>query len=310
MRAHRVPRTETRRQDRHARTSTMRNSTWLVLGLCLAGCATSANGSEPDPLASGLAELEVLQATVNIRVEEATARCMREAGFDYVPTTSTAPAPAMELDSDEFIDVYGYGISTITIAGTEPFDPAVAGPKLDANSAIVSALDHAETAAYLDAMFGPADGALPSGCFNTSRAQITGPFDTFMAVHGQELVELWRRVDSDPDMSAARDAWAKCMRRDGYGGVSPESIRESFSARLAALAANEGDALMNLRAEERATAKADSICRHREMDAVTNRLMAEQQRVLETSQSALFDDLSQLTGSKTKTSQGSATMHS
>ncbi|MGE0309773.1 MAG: hypothetical protein AB7Q27_28875, partial [Acidimicrobiia bacterium] len=89
----------------------------------------------------------------------------------------------------------------------------------------------------------------------------------------------------------AEMAWSRCMAREGIHAADPRAVRDEISARLAALGPADSVALAALQAEERAVALIDERCATRELDAVTEGVLAAQRVRLEASGSTLFSDL-------------------
>ncbi|RIQ35936.1 hypothetical protein [Jiangella rhizosphaerae] len=183
------------------------------------------------------------------QVEELVATCMEEAGFEYIPVdpfggdTEDDPfADAFALPPEEFAREYGYGMTTL-------MNPDKAGEDevTDPNQEIRDGLSEAALEAYNRALWGdmveisdggnavavkpvgPGEGEPPAledqGCHGQARAEVYG--DDGGMVMGPDMSEfeglfedleaLRQRIESDPRMVEATEAWAACMAEAGYG---------------------------------------------------------------------------------------------
>ncbi|SEF15866.1 hypothetical protein [Jiangella alba] len=177
------------------------------------------------------------------QVEELVASCMQEAGFEYIPADPGGGeggddpfADAYSLPPDEFAREYGYGMTTLMDPGketeTEDTDP---------NKPIRDGLSEAALEQYNRALFGdtvemsgggavaiaPGDGEQSApqdqGCYGEASAEVygdeglMGDFDMseFEGLF-EDLDALRQRVESDPRMVEATEAWAACMAEAGY----------------------------------------------------------------------------------------------
>lgn len=197
------------------------------------------------------------------QVEELVASCMQEAGFEYIPVDPGGGeggddpfAEAYSLPPDEFAREYGYGMTTLMDPGkdteTEDTDP---------NAAIRDGLSEAALEEYNRALFGDAvevsgnggavsiapgeDGAptdlQDQGCHGKASAEVYGDeglmggFDMseFEGLF-EDLEALRQRVESDPRMVEATEAWAACMAEAGYSefdttGQPEETVMDRMS---------------------------------------------------------------------------------
>ncbi|NDL58026.1 hypothetical protein [Phytoactinopolyspora mesophila] len=163
-------------------------------------------------------------------VEESVAECMRDAGFEYVPTTlendDTGPNEfdeAYSLEPAEFAEQFGYGLTTIIFTSTanEPREP-------DPNEEIQENLGGAAREAHDDALWGKQDEDSGlrenSGCYDQAYAdmvddqpnldEISSEFDALF----NDVDALFDRVDRDPRVSAMVDEWRECMAGQGFSG--------------------------------------------------------------------------------------------
>ncbi|MEU4196613.1 hypothetical protein AB0E69_32225 [Kribbella sp. NPDC026611] len=175
------------------------------------------------------------------KVEDATAACMKTAGFEYVavPPEQNAKSKfsdAFNLPPDKFAEQYGYGISTIdwSKAGQDDSDP---------NTKIRNALSPAAQKAYDKALNGPNAGpngsvvALPAdggkatnsgkldlGCRGKAVEQVYGKgqdraadFKKFDSLF-KDLEALSKQIEADPGVVAATTAWSDCLADAGHAG--------------------------------------------------------------------------------------------
>lgn len=182
------------------------------------------------------------------QVEELVATCMQEAGFEYVPVdpfggdTGDDPfAEAYSLPPDEFAREYGYGMTTLMNPADGEDEEST-----DPNQEIRDGLSEAAREEYDRTLFGDAlqltedggavsvgpgeDGAPPApedmGCQGAASAEVfgedggmvTGPdLGEFEGLF-EDLDALRQRIDSDPRMVEATEAWAACMAEAGHSG--------------------------------------------------------------------------------------------
>ncbi|WP_157987469.1 hypothetical protein [Jiangella endophytica] len=199
------------------------------------------------------------------QVEELVAVCMEEAGFEYIPVdpfggeTGDDPfADAYALPPDEFAREYGYGMTTLMNPVKDEEQESA-----DPNEAIREGLSEAALEQYHIALWGegvqvsgggavsvepaPVEGGAPSapedqGCHGEARAEVYGEDDgqlmgpDFSEFEGlfEDLDALRQRIDSDPRMVEASEAWAACMAQAGYSEfdatTDPEdSVMEQMS---------------------------------------------------------------------------------
>ena len=196
------------------------------------------------------------------KVEDATAACMKAAGFEYVavPPDQNAKGKfndAFNLPPDKFAEQYGYGISTIdwSKAGDDDTNP---------NTKIRKALSPAAQKAYDKALNGPnangngavviqgsgdggpnSSGEQDLGCRGKAVKQVYG--DTKGAVDFKKFDSLFKdiqtlqkRIDSDQRVVDATTAWADCMADAGHAGYKKtEDPRNEIQQKLDALTGNQ-----------------------------------------------------------------------
>jgi hypothetical protein len=190
------------------------------------------------------------------KMEELTAACMRDAGFEYVAVPpdgdpKSAFDEAYKLPPDKFAEQYGYGISTLMFgkADEDADDP---------NTAIRNKLSAQAQKAYDKALNGGAgngvviqgetkgDSGKPKdmGCRGKAAEQVFGKpkgadpgqemrkFDSLF----KDLEALRKRIDSDPRVTEAAKAWSDCMADARYPGLKkPEEAQKKVLSRMNAL---------------------------------------------------------------------------
>lgn len=219
-------------------------------------------------------------------VEAAIGRCMSVAGFEYYPVDFTTIRTAMSSDKSapglsraEFIERYGFGITT-------QFDkPMVELSIGEQNQRVIESLGEADRVAYLRTLFGEhtdatyaagletEDFSRTGGCTRAAIEQFFSPEEMSASYFnpGDALIE------TDPRALQAIDDWFDCMVDGGYDGyLHPDDVEDSFQRRLDLLAdGNEpdelaGSAIADLQAEERAVAAVFTRCEDSVLDPVMN----------------------------------------
>jgi hypothetical protein len=234
------------------------------------------------------------------KVEEATAACMKAAGFEYVavPPESDPRSKfndAFNLPPDKFAAQYGYGISTIDWSKPDEDDS-------NPNTKIRNALSAAAKKAYDKALNGdmgdgnvvvaPKDGKstnkqLNTGCRGKSAEEVYGKGEDRMADFNKfeslfkDIEALRKRIETDQRVVDATTAWSDCLADSGHSGYKkPEETRTRVHQKLDELTGttsgpNQGKAtvsgppsfdkvdsqkLAELRKFELELAKADQAC--------------------------------------------------
>jgi hypothetical protein len=256
----------------------------LVCALGLTACGgdpaapTSSGDSGKSPLAEymgsdfvgGMGQMSVSVSSIGggsseedlakqRKVEEATAACMRDQGFRYVPVTSDGGAKpkfvdAFKLPPDKFAEQYGYGISTLDIGQPDENSD-------DPNTKIRNGLSAKAKAAYDKALGGGAgtgsvviaggsDGKVdelpqgPEGCRGKALKQVYGepqkgdPGKEMRRFDGlfKDLDALRKRIDADQRVVDAAKAWSDCMADARYPDLAkPDDARQRVSERMARL---------------------------------------------------------------------------
>lgn len=191
------------------------------------------------------------------KVEEATATCMKNAGFDYVPVPPESNPKskfndAFNLPPDKFAEQYGYGISTI--------DWSMPADASDPNQKIRGALSPRAQQAYDKALNGPHatgngrviaapggkdESKLDLGCRGKAAEEVYGKrdrkVDDFRKWESlfKDLGQLDKRIQADQRVVDATAKWADCLADAGHAGYEKvEEPREKVQQKLNELTGN------------------------------------------------------------------------
>jgi hypothetical protein len=217
----------------------------LLLGL--AGIALAACGDDAPPAQDvveledqlGFSESGVIERQT--RVEGVIQACMKAQGFDYVPVDPLAQRAALtgkaRMTDDEFLEQFGYGISTLFGRGETEADP---------NDRIRRTLSPADRAAYDRTLWGENPGltfseAIDSdaatelgGCTRQATEEVFGGATVLARIQGK-FDELEERITQDQRMVRAVEKWSKCMADKGYQYDEPEEIDTDLIRRFKAI---------------------------------------------------------------------------
>jgi hypothetical protein len=263
----------------------------LLVALAAAGCGDdgeedSADTGSDGPLAEffGWAEtgpgdgprFSEQERQQHYQIQDLIVACMSEAGFEYTPEQfygdreEIAEDPnagiwrLQEDDPARFAREYGYGFTTIDLESQAPPTPGAAD---DPNLAYRESLPPAAQQEYDRALWGGEAGET-GGCQNQAYEQVYGDrtdgerrFDALV----EEWDTLYQRIESDPRLDAARQAWSGCMAGAGYPDLtSLHDGQDQVSQRQSELSrdgAQDPAAVEELRQFERDIAVADHTCR-------------------------------------------------
>jgi hypothetical protein len=224
------------------------------------------------------------------RVEGVIQRCMKAQGFDYVPVDPLAQRAALtgkaRMTDEEFLEQFGYGISTLFGRGQAESDP---------NDRIRKSLGAADRAAYDRTLWGENPGltfseAIDSdaatelgGCTKQATEAVFGGATVLAQIQGK-FDELEERITQDQRMVRAVEKWSTCMADEGYRYDEPEEIDTDMIRRFKAIlgagiqpgatapptrgASYDRAALAALQREEVKIANADLACEKRHITPV------------------------------------------
>jgi hypothetical protein len=176
------------------------------------------------------------------RVEGEIQKCMKAQGFDYVPVDPLAQRAALtgkaRMTDEEFLEQFGYGISTLFGRATTKADP---------NERIRKSLSSADRAAYDRTLWGESPGltfseAIDSdaaaelgGCTKEATDTVFGGAAVLAKIQGK-FDELEQRITQDQRMVRAVEKWSKCMADQGYRYDEPEEIDTDLIKRFKTIA--------------------------------------------------------------------------
>jgi hypothetical protein len=218
-----------------------------VLLLALAAILLAACGDDEPPRQRvveledqlGFSESGVVERQT--RVEGEIQACMKAQGFDYVPVDPLAQRAAQtgkaRMTDEEFLEQFGYGISTLFGRAQAQADP---------NDRIRKSLSPADRAAYDRTLWGESPGltfseAIDSdaaselgGCTKQATEKVFGGAAVLAKIQGK-FDELEQRITQDQRMVRAVEKWSKCMADQGYRYDEPEEIDTDMIKRFKAI---------------------------------------------------------------------------
>ena len=171
------------------------------------------------------------------RRENATAVCMAELGFEYVPQVPAlddlvvldGPVPGTR----EFIESWGYGVWSQPPGGSGggfSFEFS----SVDPNWAMREEMSEAGREAYDTALSGPVtrtgpDGSVTreGGCSDASNAP-AGEEAAYLAGVRDEANAFLAALDDDSRFAEVNAAWASCMADAGLGYPRPAAAQQQF----------------------------------------------------------------------------------
>ncbi len=182
--------------------------------------------------------------------EQFIAQCMAEQGFEYTPVDYSQfdGFSGESFDEEEYVQEYGFGISTTFLEGYE--ETAAAGEFVDPNQEYVEALSEPELEAYYLALYGdqsiyeeldpngegieitPEIMAQQGGCQNESNTAVDDPSQLFYTEFSAQLEDMYERIQADPRLAAAAEDWSACMEDEGYTFATPDEMYTEISDRM------------------------------------------------------------------------------
>ena len=195
-----------------------------------------------------------------LEVQEKTATCMAEQGFEYTPYVPEDMfiyygGPEEDLTEEERLKKYGYYFFTTMLEEAENFEgyEEEYKPDDDPNWARMDTMSESERQAYEKALWGDwesfdfepeydedgneiyvePDFTEIGGCMTLAQEEVWGGgrgFEEEMMALDEQLMPLWEdlyaRIESDPRMVEANAEWAACMADRGYTFTTQEDIFE------------------------------------------------------------------------------------
>jgi hypothetical protein len=281
--------------------------TIVVLGVALAVSACGGDDSASSTQASskrqasGPVEDQLGFDTAGImarqsRVEADIRECMKAQGFDYVPIDPFAQRAAVtgvsRLSDEDFLEQFGYGISTLWGRG---------GSQADPNQRLRAGLSAADRRAYDRALWGDNAGATfqaavdsgdftkLGGCTRKATEAVFGGAQVLTQLQGK-LDQLDERILEDQRMVRALERWTACMAKAGYRYEDPDEIDADLTKRMERIVGPipgpfatgpasghkpvpyDHAALAKLQHDEVAIARADYACERKEVTPVESKV--------------------------------------
>jgi hypothetical protein len=273
----------------------------LTAALGLAACGGDDSASSEQPASkkqpSGPVEDQLGFDTAGImarqsRVEADIRDCMKAQGFEYVPIDPFAQRAAVtgasRLSDEDFLNQFGYGISTLWGRG---------GAQADPNQRLRASLSAADRRAYDRALWGENAGATfqaavdsgdftkLGGCTRKATETVFGGAQVLTQLQGK-LDQLDERILEDQRMVRALERWTACMADAGYRYEDPDEIDSDLTKRMEKIVGPlpgpfatgpasghkaqpyDRSALAALQREEVAVARADYACERKEITPV------------------------------------------
>ena len=259
-----------------------------VIALGVAACA-GASSREAEQKLPGVKEFGLTEEEFADHIERTQAliaKCMEEAGFEYIPVdvkTIAAAQARVRMDPGytrrSYKEKWGLGVTT---RYDNPVRDTGLGPNLD----IYNSLPEAEKVAYFRTLFGDdpnqdfaftldeEDFSQTGGCTRTAVAQVF----TKQQIKGTYVNPKDVVVDADPRIIEALRNWSKCMHEKGYEYErDQDEIIEELQDRLEELTGGDDlstltgarlEALHKLQQEEIALALVDLECQIKYTDRV------------------------------------------
>jgi hypothetical protein len=219
----------------------------------------------------GLTKRQLVQAIEKVEAE--IANCMREQGFEYyaadygtVRRGMTADKSMPGMDEEEFIESYGFGVSTLYTGLapqlTEGYSPSRVGLG-ERNIQAFKNLSPANQVAYNHALFGAnTDASFAVGleienfskCGGCTRKAIEKVFkaNELEATYYNPKDAL---INNDPRMIAALRKFSDKMRDAGFDYNHPDDIETDIRARLDAITSGKSIPVKEMTPEQQADLK-------------------------------------------------------
>lgn len=234
----------------------------LVVGvtLTLGSCGGDDGAAERSPLEAiwGSPMSPAEERAQQLAIEEATAQCMKDEGWEYEPVDWSARTPTMVDDDPSdpaYGERYGYGIVRSYELYELPFldengEPAENDDSFeDPNQRYIEALTDAERDEYYAALYGdqsdqemeidPDTGEEiwvqpppeQRGCSGMAAYEVQGPQPWDDPDFSNRLDELLQPLENDPRINDAEVLWSDCMyeRDEEYDFYGPDDVYEFVS---------------------------------------------------------------------------------
>jgi hypothetical protein len=272
----------------------------VFLPACSGPRTSTASGPIPGKEEYGMTMKELFTAIESVEAE--ISKCMSTAGFEYVAVDYNTVRRGMTSDKSlpgltegQFIDQYGYGISTL-YTGLAPQLSELRTPAQiglgEQNVQIFMNLSPADQVAYSHTLFGEHPDATFAVALETEDFSRTGgctrraieKFFTPEQMNASFLNPFDALVDKDPRMVAANAEYASCLRTAGFEYHHEKEIEPDLRKKLdtvtggqplEALSSDALSALTNLQNYERALASVATNCERKHLDPVADQVERE-----------------------------------
>lgn len=275
---------------------------FLILFLTACGGRPSTNSSVaiPGKEEYGMSMDQLVAAIEHVEAEIST--CMNAAGFEYVAVDYNTVRRGMTSDKSlpgmsegQFIDQYGYGISTLYTGQPPQLSELRTPAQIGLGEQNVQTFQHlspADQVAYSHSLFGEHPDATFAVALETEDFSRTGgctrnaieKFFTPEQMKSTFVNPFDVLVDKDPRMVKANTAYANCLRAAGFDYNHEREIEPDLRKKLdsitagqplAALSPEAMSALTDLQNYERALASTASGCERKYLDPVADQVERE-----------------------------------
>ena len=272
----------------------------IFLTACGGSPSSTPSGKIPGKEEYGMNMEQLFTAIEN--VEAQISKCMSDAGFEYVAADYNTVRRGMTSDKSlpgmtegQFIDQYGYGISTL-YTGLAPQLSELRTPAQiglgEKNVQIFLNLSPADQVAYSHTLFGEHADATFAVALETEDFSRTGgctrsaigKFFTPEQMNASFINPFDVLVDKDPRMVAANAEYSSCLKATGFDYNHEKEIEPDLRKKLdtitggqplEALSSDAQSALADLQNYERALSSSATNCERKYLDPVADQVERE-----------------------------------
>ena len=272
----------------------------LFLSACSGPRSSTSTGPIPGKEEYGMTMKELFTAIESVEAE--ISKCMSAAGFEYVAADYSTIRRGMTSDKSlpgmtesQFIDQYGYGISTL-YTGLAPQLSELRTPAQlglgEQNVQIFMSLSPADQVAYSHTLFGEHPDATFAVALETEDFSRTGGC-TRSAIEKHFTPEQMNAsyfnpfdalVEKDPRMVAANTEYSSCLHSAGFEYGHERDIEPDLRKKLdtitggqplESLSSEARSSLIELQNYERSLASAATDCERQHLDPVADQVERE-----------------------------------
>ena len=272
----------------------------IFLTACGGSRSSTPSGKIPGKEEYGMNMEQLFTAIEN--VEAQISKCMSDAGFEYVAADYNTVRRGMTSDKSlpgmtegQFIDQYGYGISTL-YTGLAPQLSELRTPAQiglgEKNVQIFLNLSPADQVAYSHTLFGEhADAtfavALETEDFSRTGGCTRSAIEKFFSpeqMNASFINPFDVLVDKDPRMVGANAEYSSCLKTAGFDYNHEKEIEPDLRKKLdtitggqplEALSSDAQSALADLQNYERALSSSATNCERKYLDPVADQVERE-----------------------------------